>query len=205
MLCARYNLAMGTEVTTHASLLARLADGSDHSAWGDFQERYEELIRRFAAGRGLQPADCDDVAQTVLLNLMRAMPGFEYDPAKGSFRGYLKAVTLHAIAKIRRQKGTPPGLTSIGGAGDPGTVDASATAAWEAEWRANHVRRALRLLEVEFKAAELRAFQRYAVNGENACATAAALQLTVNQVYQAKSRITKRLAELIESQVQDEG
>ena len=50
----------------------------------------------------------------------------------------------------------------------------------------------MRLLESEFKVAELRVFQRYAVDGEGARETAAALGLTVNQVYQAKSRITKR-------------
>ncbi len=196
---------MGTQVTTHASLLVRLADGSDRTAWDEFHERYGELIRRFAGGHGLQAADCDDVVQEVLLALSRAMRSFEYDPAKGSFRGYLKTVTLRSISRAIRQKRGAPPLVTVEDVAEPGAEDATVAAAWEAEWRANHVRRAMRLLEGEFKVAELRAFQRYAVEGQDARQTATALGLTVNQVYQAKSRIAKRLAELIELQVRDEG
>ncbi len=196
---------MLSQITTHTSLLARLADGSDRSAWGEFHERYGELIQRFARSRGIQPADCDDVAQNVLLALTRALPTFEYDPAKGSFRAYLKAVTLRAVTRLARQKHPDGRLADIEDHLDLAVADADAEAAWEAEWRANHVRRALRLLESEFKAVELCAFQRYALEGRDARETAAALQITVNQVYQAKSRIMKRLTELVAEQVQDEG
>jgi RNA polymerase sigma factor (sigma-70 family) len=99
---------MGTQVSTHTTLLARLADGSDRSAWDEFHDSYGELIRRFAAGRGLQPADCDDLVQEVLLTLAQAMRSFEYDPAKGSFRAYLKTITIHAVSKIVRKKHAAP-------------------------------------------------------------------------------------------------
>jgi RNA polymerase sigma-70 factor (ECF subfamily) len=196
---------MLSQTTTHTSLLARLADGSDRSAWDEFHERYGELIQRFARSRGIQPADCDDVAQNVLLALTRALPTFEYDPAKGSFRAYLKATTLRAVARLQRQKQPGGRLADIEDNLDLAVADTDAEATWEAEWRAYHVRHALRLLESEFRAAELRAFQRYAIEGREARETAAALQMTVNQVYQAKSRIMKRLTELVQQQVQDEG
>ncbi len=196
---------MLSQITTHVSLLARLADGSDKSAWDEFYERYGELIRRFASSRGIQTADCDDVVQNVLLALTQALPTFEYDPAKGSFRAYLKAVTLRAVTRLQRQKHPAGRLADSEDHPDLAVADADAETAWEAEWRANHVRRALHILEPEFKAAELSAFQRYALEGQDAQETAAALQITVNQVYQAKSRIMKRLVELVAQQVQDEG
>jgi RNA polymerase sigma factor (sigma-70 family) len=196
---------MGIQVSTHTTLLARLADGSDRSAWDDFHECYGELIRRFGAGRGMQPADCDDLVQEVLLALSGAMRSFVYDPAKGSFRAYLKTITIRAVSKVLRKKHAAPPLALIEDIAEPGGEDGALAAAWETEWRANHVRRAMRLLEGEFKVAELRAFRRYAIDGQDAREVAAALGQTVNQVYQAKSRITKRLTELIELQVQDEG
>lgn len=196
---------MGIQVSTHTTLLARLADGSDRTAWDDFHSCYGELIRRFGAGRGLQPADCDDLVQEVLLALTQAMRSFEYDPAKGSFRAYLKTITIRAVSKIIRKRRAAPSLAAIEDIAELGGEDESLAAAWEAEWRANHVRRAMRLLEGEFRVAELRSFQRYALEGQHAREVATTLGQTVNQVYQAKSRITKRLAELIELQVQDEG
>jgi RNA polymerase sigma-70 factor (ECF subfamily) len=196
---------MPAQLTTHTSLLARLGDGADATAWKEFEERYGELIRSFARSRGFQPADCDDVVQDVLMSLTKAMRSFEYDPQKGRFRAYLKATTLHAISRLVRQKPGAADLDTIEDVAWLAGSDQAAEQAWEAEWRANHVRQAMRTLELEFTPSQLRAFQQYAVEGHEARDTAAALQITVNQVYQAKSRILKRLVELIEQQVQEEG
>jgi RNA polymerase sigma-70 factor, ECF subfamily len=67
------------------------------------------------------------------------------------------------------------------------------------------LRQAMRLIAVEFNDADRKAFQRYAVEGREVRETATALGLSVDQVYQAKSRIMKRLSELIDEQVRDEG
>ena len=196
---------MATVISTHTSLLARLAEGRDQTAWREFSDRYGELIRGFARRRGLQPADCDDVAQEVLLSLSKAMRGFEYDPGKGKFRAYLKATTLRAISRTMCQKRGGADLDTIEKAARAAERDDTAEEAWEIEWRAHHARRAMRVVEAEFNRTDLRAFQRYAVEGLGAQATAAALGLNVDQVYQAKSRIMRRLAQLVELQVEDEG
>lgn len=194
-----------TQLTTHTTLLARLADDTDREAWRDFYERYGELIRGFVRRRGLQPADCDDAVQEVLASLSQAMASFAYDPAKGKFRSYLKTVTLRAIFKIIRQKQGQVDLEHIEEATRAAENDTTAEEAWEAEWRQYHLRQAMRVIEAEFNEADRRAFQQYAVEGVEAREVAAALGMSVDQVYQAKSRILKRLAQLIELQVQDEG
>lgn len=196
---------MCTQVTTHTTLLARLADDRDREAWREFHGRYGELIRGFARRRGLQPADCDDAVQEVLIGLSQAMPTFAYDPAKGKFRSYLKTVTLRAIFKIIRQKQRQVDLEHIEEATRAAENDTAAEEAWEAEWRQYHLRQAMRVIEAEFNEADRRAFQQYAVEGVEAREAAAALGMSVDQVYQAKSRILKRLMQLIEVQVQDEG
>ena len=69
---------MQMQTATHASLLLRLRDDADGGAWNEFLDRYGELIRGFARRRGLQSADCDDIAQDVLLSLSKALPNFQY-------------------------------------------------------------------------------------------------------------------------------
>ncbi len=59
--------------------------------------------------------------------------------------------------------------------------------------------------EVEFDKVDCDAFERYAVAEGDSRETAAALNIKVDRVYEAKSRITKRLRQLITQQVQDEG
>lgn len=200
-----YAKRMDLSSTTHATLLARLAHGAESVAWEEFHQRYGALIRSFARRQYLQPADCDDVLQEVLLSLTRVLPGFSYDPSKGKFRSYLKTVTLRAIFKRKLRGKGEVNLEHIEEKTQAASVDEVIEQHWEAEWRDYHVRLAMRTIQVEFSAADREAFERYARCGADAKSVAADLGLSVDQVYQAKSRIVCRLVELIDAQVRDEG
>jgi RNA polymerase sigma-70 factor (ECF subfamily) len=193
--------------TTHASLIARLADRADEAAWREFGERYGSLIRGFALRRGLSGPEVDDIVQEVHAALLGSMPTFRYDPAKGRFRGYLKTIAVRAIQRRIFQKGRIRSLGEIdsGQVDPPAGDDAEQEREWEAEWRQYHMRRAMRTIEVEFSPLDRMAFRRYGVEGVSVAATAEELGLSVDQVYQAKSRIVRRLAELVAEQVAEEG
>ncbi len=191
--------------TTHASLLIRLRNDADSAAWQEFHDRYGELIRGFARRRDLQPADCDDVAQEVMLSLSKVMPDFHYEPSKGKFRSYLKTATLRAIFRKTRQKHGEVALCSIEDATRTAEADDAVEEAWELEWQRYHLRQAMRALEGEFSETDREAFRRSAIEGGAAQDTAADLNISVNQVYHAKSRILKRLEKVIELQVREEG
>jgi RNA polymerase sigma-70 factor (ECF subfamily) len=191
--------------TTHITLLQRLGAGEDAEAWREFHARYAELIVGFARRRGLQPADCDDVVQEVLVSLTKALPGFEYDPQRGKFRSYLKTIALHAMFKRGQKKRGEVDLEHVSQVTRAAASDEAVSAAWEEEWRQYHMRQAMRQIEMEFNRADVDAFQRYAIDGQDAAETAAALNMSVDQVYQAKSRILKRLSAVIAQQVEEEG
>ncbi len=194
---------MSGQPTTHTTLIARLSQGADPLAWHEFCDRYGKLILGFAHRHGLQPADCDDVLQDVLKSLTQSMPGFQYDPAKGRFRSYLKTVVMHAISRRACQNRPEMPLDNNGPCADPaGSV---AEQMWEAEWRQYHLRQAMRTIAEDFGATTRAAFERYVLAGEDAHQTAESLGLSVDQVYQAKSRILRRLCRIIRDQVQEEG
>ena len=196
---------MYTHTATHTTLLARLSAGHDSAAWTEFVDRYGMLIRRFCMLRGLQNSDADDVLQDVLVDLNRAMPNFRYDPAKGKFRSYLKTVVIHAIARKFRQPAPQAGLGDIASAILPASDDAAAEEAWEHEWRQYHLAHAMRAVRGEFAEKEILAFERYALAGDAVKRVATDLNMSPDHVYQAKSRITRRLAALIELAVAEEG
>lgn len=214
--------------STHITLLERLGGGVvspglteggvDHEAWRAFHDRYGELIRGFARLRGVQPADCDDLVQEVMLSLSRAMRnGFVYDPDKGTFRSYLKTTVIHAIVRRARQNRLTTGLEEYeapaappapGGGrllGDHSNQGGDGDEAWEQQWRQHHTRLAMKTIEGEFNATDLEAFQRYALMQHDAATVAKDLRVSVESVYQAKSRIIKRLSRLIAQQVSEEG
>lgn len=199
---------MITQTGTHASLLARLGeslDGGQDAAWREFVDRYGDLIRGFCRSRGVVGADCDDIVQDVLFSLAKAMPGFRYDPSKGKFRSYLKTVTLHAIFRKSGQKGPIAGLSEVDTLTNAAVADEAVDAVWEQEWRRYHLRRAMLVIDAEFSSRDRMAFTRYAVNGEDGELVAQDLAISKDALYQIKTRITRRLAAVIEQQVQDEG
>jgi RNA polymerase sigma-70 factor (ECF subfamily) len=136
--------------------------------------------------------------------------GFVYDPSKGTFRSYLKTTVVRAIARRARQNRAITGLEGIedsaSAAGGPsGAPSDQPDEAWEQQWRQHHTRLAMKTVESEFNATDLEAFQRYALLQHDVQAVARDLKVSVDSVYQAKSRIVRRLSKLIADQVAEEG
>ncbi len=181
-----------------------LATGDDDS-WREFQQRYGNLIRWYGQRRGLRPADCDDLLQEVLLALNKAMPGFVYDPAKGTFRGYLKTVVERMIRHKFVQGRGPAPLTSQGGGSAATMCDEAIEALWENEWRQYHVQRAVSKIEAEFRPEHVEAFKRHWLRGEPARRVADALDMSSDLVYKVSSLIRQRVTRHIAGQVEEEG
>lgn len=191
--------------TTHGTLLARVSDPTDATAWADFCAQYEEIIRAFSRRQGVFGSSADDIVQDVLMSLTKAMPGFEYDPAKGKFRSYLKTVVVRAIFRRRdRDRGGAP-LSDLDDAGRLGVEDEALEAIWEEEWRQQHLRRAMRIIESEFNSNDLKCFQAYVVEGGDTADVAVLLGVSADQIYSAKHRILVRLRAVVAAQVEDEG
>jgi RNA polymerase sigma factor (sigma-70 family) len=196
-----------TLTQTHASMFARLASSPStaNPAWAEFLDRYGDLIRSFCRSHGLQTNDTEDVLQDVLLGLNKAIPGFAYDPSKGRFRGYLKTATLHAIYRTFRQYKALAPLEERESMVASANSDANVDEKWEHAWRQYHLRRAFAQLGAEVSSRDLQAFERYALQGEDANNVAKDLSLSLDVLYQIKSRCTKRLAALVAAQIEEEG
>lgn len=191
--------------TTRPTLLLRLRDRSDSLSWEEFHDRYGELLYGYARSRGAKHADAEDVVQEVEMCFFKALPGFEYDVQKGRFRAYLRSAVIHTMGRLARKdahRAIPL---------DPHTFDflsaqkeASADAEWTHEWREHRFRWALRSVVGEFEEVTIRAFQLNALDGVSAEETAKSLGLGIASVYQAKSRVVKRVRNLLQSLDPDE-
>src|SRR5260221_10698712 len=100
-------------IPTRASLLQRLKDWQDHSSWQDFFDTYWKLIYGTARKSGLTDAEAQDVVQETMVLVAKQMPKFKYDPAIGSFKGWLlKTARWRIIAQFRKREPlaaqTPP-------------------------------------------------------------------------------------------------
>src|SRR5580692_8231743 len=63
--------------TTSLTLLDRLRRPGQTDAWDLFVRLYAPLLLHWAELQGFQEADAEDLSQTVLLKLIRLLPGYE--------------------------------------------------------------------------------------------------------------------------------
>lgn len=191
--------------TTRLSFLGRLSDRSSKLGWAELDERYRELLYRYARRRGAAHVEAEDIVQEVLMYVYRASERFEYNPARGRFRSYLRTAVVHAMsrraARLARQgcPTDPDVLIAAAEANEP------ADAEWEREWQLHQLRCAMRFIAAEFETTTLEAFRLHVLAGWTADATARSLGVSVASVYQSKCRVLKRLRERVDSLGETDG
>jgi RNA polymerase sigma-70 factor (ECF subfamily) len=133
-------------IPTRKSLLSRLKNWNDQESWRVFFETYWRLIYKTAVRAGLTDSEAQDVVQETVISVMKSLPNFEYDPAKGSFKNWLMNLTYWRITDQMRLRGAgvslsheDPGTTTENYDLDPALlqVDSELEVAWDAEWREN--------------------------------------------------------------------
>src|SRR5580692_1956052 len=92
-------------IPTRTTLLLRLKDWQDQSGWQDFFDTYWNLIYGVAIKGGLTPMEAEDVVQETMISVAKHMPGFKYDPAIGSFKGWLLTMTRWRMTDQLRKRG----------------------------------------------------------------------------------------------------
>jgi RNA polymerase sigma-70 factor (ECF subfamily) len=193
--------SMGDALLTRASLLARLGDPQDRSAWQQFVELYGSLVYGFVRQRGLQDADAADLTQEVFLAVARVAGRWQYDPEKGSFRGWLYGITRNQLANFLQRR--RPASVGTGDSNAQRRLEQQPSpgsdleAAWEQEYQQQLFRVAAAEVRDHFAPTTWQAFWRTAVEGQSAAAAAAELGLSVGAVYVARSRVLGRLAERV--------
>ncbi len=185
---------------TPVSLLNRLrTTPGDAEAWRHFDQLYRPLLTTWLRRHGLQSHDVEDLLQEILATVVREMPRFHYDPEKGRFRDWLRAILVNRLRTFWRERKARPKATGDGDfqAQVLDQLEASGSEQarlWDEEHDRHVVRRFLEMVRGDFAAKTWRAFERL-LAGEKPAAVAADLGLSVNAVYLAKAGILKRLRE----------
>jgi RNA polymerase sigma factor (sigma-70 family) len=199
---------------TRRSLLSRLRGWDDQESWQEFFGTYGRLIYRIAVKAGLTSAEAEDVVQETVIIVARKLPGFKYDPALGSFKGWLMLITRRRIEKQLKKRmpfapdraapsrGDGTRLTStVERVADPRRFDLEA--AWDDEWQQNLWKAALARLKAQVRPKQFQMFDLYALKGWPVQDVARALSVSAALVYVTKHRLSailKREVKRLEAQ-----
>jgi RNA polymerase sigma factor (sigma-70 family) len=192
---------MDEQPMTRPSLLVGLRDPHNGPAWSQFVTIYSPLVYRYARRQGLQESDAADVTQDVFRAVARSIRRFDYDPQRGTFRGWLITVARSKLRDFFSKREAI--IEGSGGTGvlkmleqQPSREDDDAFV--EREHRRCLFDWAVHQIRVDFQESTWRAFWMTSVEGKNTKEVAELLGMTVGAVYIARSRVLAKLKEKIQ-------
>jgi RNA polymerase sigma factor (sigma-70 family) len=188
-------------VATRRSLVERLENWDDRKHWQEFFDTYWKLIYSAARKSGLTDAEAQEVVQETVITVAKNIGKLRYDPAIGSFKGWLLNITRWRIADQFRKR-HPADLKRSRPRDDRATAtidrvpDAAASdldALWEKEWQDNLFTAALAQVKRKVDPKQFQIFDCYVRKEWPAQKVATQLRVSVGQVYLARHRISALL------------
>ena len=175
--------------STSRTLLERVRE-RDTAAWERLVMLYGPIVHRWARAANLQQSDADDVTQEVFRKLAEHIDSFRRDRPGDSFRKWLKTITQNQVRDLYRQRAAQANpRADLDQQPEPPTIpDDSAEVVW---WELS--RRALDYVQVEFTPRTWRAFWLTTIDSRPPADVAEELGISVASVYQARSRVLRRL------------
>jgi RNA polymerase sigma factor (sigma-70 family) len=184
-------------IATRRSLVERLADWGDQLRWQEFFDTYWRLIHSAARKSGLTDAEAQEVVQETVITVAKNIDKLKYDPAIGSFKGWLLQITRWRIAdqfrkrepgNAKRPRSTDDRLTAtIERVPDSRIVDLDAV--WEASWKENLFEAAVARVKKKIEPKQFQIFDCYVRKEWSAQKVAERLGVNVGQVYLARHRV----------------
>jgi RNA polymerase sigma factor (sigma-70 family) len=181
-------------LATRRTLLHRLRNVDDHAGWREFFEIYWRLIYAVARRSGLDEFEAEDVVQETVITAARKIPEFRYDPAVGSFRGWLLTIARWRIADQFRKRSNE----------EPARAEQIAELAvtnfdtvWAEEWERHLLDSALETLKRKVSPEQFQLFECYVIKGWSAQKVAEVLGVRTSSVYLAKNRLSPMLREIV--------
>lgn len=187
-------------VATRHSLLSRLKQSNAQESWREFFDAYWRLIYTTGLKAGLTDAEAQEVVQETVLTVVKKIKSFHYDPAVGSFKGWLLTIVRWRIGdqfrKRPRQIQSPSprwgqemsGTATLERIPDPSPINLDAV--WEEEWQSALFAAALLRVKRQANARHYQMFDLHAIKHWSVDKVAQTLGVSVGQVRLAKHRIT---------------
>lgn len=193
---------------TSESLILRVQDTSNRTAWIEFEQLYRPVIFRIARARGMQHADAHDLVQQVLLSVAVAIERYEKSAEGTRFRNWLSKVTRNAILKALSR---PKRDLGLGGSGvidvfaELPSPDPATNSLIDVEYRRELFQRAANSVRKKALDATWLAFEMTVLQNTSIERAAEVLGMPTGSVYAARSRIMRKIRDAVRQMEIEEG
>ena len=189
-------------LATRRSLVDRLANWDDQRRWQEFFDTYWKLIYAAARKAGLTEVEAQEVVQETVITAAKNIGKLRYDPAIGSFKGWLLNITRWRIADQYRKRlpdeqhqRRAPGDDRMTATMDrfPDSRAQGIDELWEQEWKENLLDAAITRLKKKVDPKQFQIFDCYVNKEWPAQKVDERLRVSIGQVYLARHRVAALL------------
>ncbi len=193
---------------TSLSLLQSIKRDGNRESWDLLNQIYSPMIRRWLKRSNVRQADVDDILQEVFVTVVQKIESFERGENIGSFRSWLKRITINSFRNYSRKKGNQ--AFAAGGSEidqfiqqleDPNSILSNA---WNEEHQKSVFQYLLKVVEPTFTSETWRAFFDTSVLGKSSKEVADSIGSSVGAVHTAKSRVLAELRRVGKGLLDDE-
>lgn len=156
---------------------------------------FAPIVYRWCRRSGIAEADAPDVVQDVFATVARRVRDFERRREEGSFRAWLATITRSRVLDFLRRESKHP--TPAGGTdalnqlqGIPDDIDSSICLD---SIESPLAKRVMEMARTEFEEVTWRAFWMTTIESLSPAITAERLQISLASVYQARTRVLRKL------------
>lgn len=190
-----------SQLATSQSLLLQVKS-QDAAAWQRLVKIYTPLVHYWCRRSGLANEDVHDVGQETFASVWRGLPTFDHSGAGQSFRGWLRTIVrcrLIDLHRIRQQATRASGGTEALQRLDQLPDPLESPDEWQSSFETGLVfRAALEIIDGEFEPTTSQAFWLTTIEERPPDQVASLLNISINAVYKAKSRVLRRLREMLD-------
>ena len=183
---------------TRSSLILRLPNAADVTAWDEFAAIYRPIVMRLARKQGIQAADAEDIVQEVFCAVARSVEDWLDRHDRGSFRAWLFRIARNRAVNLLTRRATRP----IAGDTDGQQLDEIAAATelsdgFDLEYRREVFRIAAQRVRRHVVESTWQAFQMTHIDRRTITDVAQALGVSPGTVYISRSRVMSLLREMV--------
>ena len=183
--------------STSISLIDRVCGQTDAEAWQRFVALYRPLLVRWSRRFDVQSDDAEDLAQEVMLVVMRELPRFQHNDRPGAFRNWLRTILVNRLRDFWRSRQYRPAATGQSNfqqeLAELEEEHSGVSQIWNREHDEFVMKQLLETVESQFEPQTWQAFRRQVIDGVRADAVATELDVKLGVVYMAKSRVLSAL------------
>lgn len=169
------------------SLLPRLSDHRDDSAWQHFFDHYAPRIFHIARSRGLRHSDAEDARDQCLAILTDRLQSGAHEDRGSSLCSWINTIAHRCAIDVLRRRYRCPAVTSPDLTHYPNPRERTENQCMEDQLQ--HLESVLERVRWRVSARSYRVFEALVLKDRSVTDVCAELNMNPNQVYKAKQRV----------------